>query len=188
MNPAARTIHATLILTVPIALLGSCDALFGPIDDTWEPGVDDTAANGDSPRCPGDLDEAAAYLVSVRSLTINGSSEQAEVAATPWDDVPAVCVSTDGLRAQVLLEVAGEPFAWLRSYADQAGTLDLIGGTGAEVEAFGLEPPVTWSDGSWSSGRWSVINSDGTWTHALSANATSGSDRLNIEAYLEITP
>ena len=188
MKSVERMVRTGLAVAVPIALLGSCDALFGPLDDTWEPDLDDTSTGSDSPGCPDDLDEPAASLVSVRSLTINGSDHHVEAASAPWDAVPAVCVSSDGLRAQVLLEFAGEPFVWLRSYAHQAGSNDLVGGTGVEVEAFGLQPPVTWSDGSWSSGRWSVIESDGTWTHALSANGTSGSDRLNVEAYLEVTP
>lgn len=171
-----------------ILLLGGCDLLFGEIDDTWEPEVIETDDGTNGSGCPSGLAEPTSIDVSVRSLTINGNNYSATLATEPYDDTPVACVSDDGLQAQVLLAVSGEPFAWVRSYAAASGSQNLISGTGAEIVALDFAPTITWSDGDWSSGRWSVTGVAGTWTHSLSANAASGTNLLNTELYIEVTP
>ena len=171
-----------------LLLLSGCEFFLADTDEPWEPETQDTDTDAPTTGCPSGLAVPASIDTSVRSLTINGSNYTATPSTQTYNDVPPACVSSDGLRLQLLLDVSGEPFAWVRSYAAAEGSQNLVAGTGAEIVAFDFTPSMTWSDGDWSSGRWSVTGSGGTWTHSLSGNAAADSNLLNVELYVEVAP
>jgi hypothetical protein len=167
-------------------LVGGCELLGPDTDIPWrdDSGDTDPVVTG----CPTGQSEASAVTVSSRVLSVNANNYNATVGTAPYDGTPVACVSPDGLRTQVLLQVGGSPFAWVRSYASASGSQDLIGGTGLEIHAFDFTPEMRWSDGDWSSGRWTVTRNGAEWSHGLSVQGTADSNTLNAEIYIDVTP
>lgn len=179
-----------------LLLLGTvgCDALLDTDSDRpgWQPDTsvdtDTDTDTGTVAGCPAGLEPATSAEATFQILVVDGQQQTARLLGQSYDGMPAACVSADGLETQLLIGLNGEPWAWLRSYADGPTNIALNTTTGVELEAFANDPPVTWTDGDWYQGTWQVAAEGSGWSHRINGAARSDQVVVSMQVEIEVTP
>ncbi|MFK7931502.1 MAG: hypothetical protein AB8H79_25205 [Myxococcota bacterium] len=123
--------------------------------------------------------------VNVRTYNLTGLVQSLELHTEPWQDIAPVCASDSRDQIQVLLERAGEPYAWLQSASDGPTNTGLSASTGVTFSVLGEAEPITFGTGDWFQGNWTVDGDNGVWTHTINGQARSGVDSLTL--WVEVT-
>lgn len=179
-----------------LLLLTGCDLLAEDTDIVgWTPDRGDTGIDTDldedttvRAECPDDLVAATRASVSVQVSVLDTRQISLLPGNTPHDGMPPVCVSRDGLRAQILLTAEDQPYAWMRSERSEVGSVALAGATGFEIEVFGDDQPITFGDGDWFEGNWLVNETRDGFIHNVNGTARRDTRSLSVIIDAEVTP
>ena len=143
--------------------------------------VDDSDVDGEG--CPDDMVPASEAGLLITTFSVNGLAQQAAFEADARVlDRPTACIATDGRTADLIFEVADEPFGRILLGADRTEDHDLNGTDGRlQIEIFDVN---TFEKGDWQSGTWWVestvpLDSDVTGT------AVRDGDELQIRFTLQ---
>lgn len=169
-----------------VLLLAGCDELLAPTGGGPGLGTGDPDDTGTIDSCPEGWTTPLVAEVNVRNLNFSGKVEAAEVSTETYLNQAPVCISPEGDKVEVLLVVAGEPFAWLESYAEGPVNQGLADASGVRLDAFGAEVPVVFESSDWFQGTWVVTGNDGQWIHTINGDARADNETVNLWVEIEI--
>ncbi len=179
--------RAVPLLLLMVSLAAGCE----PLDDTGS--FDRPVDSGDTDPnvrdgCPVGHAVPTDIRLNIRDMTFNQILTLGRLGRAPHEGQPPACVSPDGLSVMVLIEVGGDPFAWLTSRTDAPGNEELIRSDGLVLDAFGYDPPTTFGEGDWYQGSASVLTEDLTAVHTLNGLAESDTVQASLFVQIDVTP
>lgn len=158
-----------------LALLAACP-------DGGDDGNGDTDEDGQG--CPTGMVPAGEAGLTLFNFAYNGLTLQAafEEDARVMGR-PTACITSDGRLADLVFEVADEPYGRIVLGADRTGSFDLNGTEGdLEIEIF---DGSTFELGEWQSGTWFVESLSPISSDVLGSALEQDGDRLEIQFTLE---
>lgn len=158
-------------------------------DDSFEPATPDNPDEvGDG--CPEGLSAASDSSFITTQFTVNGLGLVTDfVTGTTYDDVPAACISADGLSLQLVFEVAGEPFGQVLMSHSGPNSYD-ANDTVADfaLNLFGADIPTVYAAGDWQTASWNVQEDGGAIGSDFFGTGFSGDENTAINLQLVMTP
>lgn len=154
-------------------------------------GTDDTSHTGEvDDGCPSGMSEASDAGLLATTFLLNGIERNPQFDdSLTYQGRPAACVSADGTSLDMVFAVGDTAFGRIAMSVSQGDRSYELNGTEADldIELFGADDPVTFSNGDWQSGTWYVetinpLSSD------VRGSAVSGGQSLDTQFTVEARP